>query len=418
MKIIFSLLIVILPAILKAQPIKYKRSSLYTLMVTDGNRKYENTIKSTFLKTPIPDKFNNHNTSSIRLIKSIANDTLQDSIINAFLTTNEIAKKAVAKWFNRDKKGCFNMDLVANRGFYNASEIDVAIAKKSKRGTALIADAGESLIANTFVLVSDFRFISKEELAKTINQRVSQTQEIIAKAERLKGYMPNVGPMAKTNKVTGKMPSSSTVIATGSVLKGGAETLGKGYVVITTSYLYQLNWNDSIANLFYKNYWMNERTYDEKRKAAFDKTDLFSLKYLGSEKAWADLQSTKYTTKSEEDLVTIATVKSLDAVIAKLQKKHPQFRTVSPIHTIDPLTAKIGKKEGLEAGDKYNVLEQVVDENGITSYKNVGLIRVDKSQIWDNRYMATTDSTQKVDRTLFKKMRGRNFYTGMLIKQK
>lgn len=417
MRIILTALAIIVPLILKAQAVKYKRSSLYTLIVTDADRKYESTIKKTFLNTPIPDKFNDHNIS-IRLVHSSANDTLQDSVINSFLKSNNIAKNIVAKWFNRDEKGCFDMQLVAQRGFYNASQIDVSIAKKSKRGIALISDAGESLIANTFILISDFRFISKEELAKIIDSTISTTQEIIQKTERVKRLLPNVGPMSKINKTTDKLPGSSTANTTGTVLKAGTKFLGKGYVVITTSYLYQLDWNDSIANLFYKNYWMNEHTYDEKRKKDFEKTDLFRLKYLGSEKAWADLQSTIYTSKSEEELVTIATVKSLDAVIAKLQKKHPRFRTVSPIHTIDPLTAKIGKKEGLEPGDKYNVFEQVVDENGITSYKSVGLIKVDKSQVWDNRYMATIDSTQIIDRTLFKKVRGKKFHTGMLIKQK
>ena len=47
----------------------------------------------------------------------------------------------------------------------------------------------------------------------------------------------------------------------------------------------------------------------------------------------------------------------------------------------------------------------------------MGVIRVDRNQIWDNRYMATGDSIKPVDRTLFKGP-NKDYYPGMLIRQK
>ena len=44
-----------------------------------------------------------------------------------------------------------------------------------------------------------------------------------------------------------------------------------GYVVESTSYLYKLNWNDSIEAVFYQNYWIDESNFDQKKKA-FDTT--------------------------------------------------------------------------------------------------------------------------------------------------
>ena len=72
------------------------------------------------------------------------------------------------------------------------------------------------------------------------------------------------------------------------------------------------------------------------------------------------------------------------------------------------------------------VLEQEIDaETGRTKYVRKGTIKVDGSQIWDNRYMAgeelPADSTGNViakptiDRTLFKG--GSNYYPGLLIRQ-
>ena len=84
-------------------------------------------------------------------------------------------------------------------------------------------------------------------------------------------------------------------------------------------------------------------------------TDIFKLTFIGKDDAWADWPSSIYTTKSEDELVGKATIQALDAVIAKLQRKHEEFRTKSPLY-IDPLAAKIGLKEGLEANDTYEAV--------------------------------------------------------------
>jgi hypothetical protein len=83
-----------------------------------------------------------------------------------------LAKAMVAKWFNRDKNGCFNMQLIGERGKYDATEMDLAVAQSSKRGVALLADAGEELIKNTFLIVNDFDYVNKEDLATGINAAI------------------------------------------------------------------------------------------------------------------------------------------------------------------------------------------------------------------------------------------------------
>ena len=72
--------------------------------------------------------------------------------------------------------------------------------------------------------------------------------------------------------------------------------------------------------------------------------------------------------------------------------------------------------------DKYEVLEQILDKKGRTVYKRKGVIKVDKKNIWDNRFMAAEEQEAKKDKdkpqpdyTIFKG--GKNFYKGMLIRQ-
>jgi hypothetical protein len=283
------------------------------------------------------------------------------------------------------------MNLIIERGQYDASVMDVNVAKNTARGVALLGDAGEELINNTFIVVTDFKYTDKEDVAKT-------AKKIIGLAK----FIPGAGAAVSISTTTA---NAALTVA------------GKGYFIKATSYLYRLRWNDSIATVFYNNYWMDDKSYDEIKKKAFDNANFFTLEYIGSETANEQTQSSVFTSKSNEELIMRATTKSVDKVISKLQRNHDQFKTKTPLFSTDPLTAKIGLKEGLEAGDRYEVLEQNVDENGKTYYKRVSVITVDKKQIWDNRYMAHEENPNAtLDRTYFVGS-GKALYPGMLIRQ-
>jgi hypothetical protein len=341
--------------------IKYRRSSLYTLMINNTSRERASVIKDAFEKSPLPEKFNDHNLSVASIdVTSNSNATNLVNNLNSYFQTNKIAKELVAKWFNRNEKGCFNMDLIKQRGEYNATNIDLNLAKSSARGLALLADAGEELISNTYVVINDFRFTNKEEVAN--------------KTKAGLGLLSAVSSLAG-----GPDLSAATTIAS-----VGATVAGKGYTVRTNSYLFQLVWNAEVAATFYQDYWMDENSYNESKKQAFDESNLFTLKYIGTESGLADLQSTIFTNKSEDELIYKATSKAVDNGIAKLQRKFEEFRVKVPLYSANPLSAKIGKKEGLEAGDRFEVLEQVQDAEGKLSYVRKGVITVDSRNIWDN----------------------------------
>src|SRR5690606_41484135 len=101
------------------------------------------------------------------------------------------------------------------------------------------------------------------------------------------------------------------------------------------------------AATFYNEYWADDNTITPEKKQTFDNSTIFKLKYIGSDNSWADVQSSIFTNKTEAQLVERATTKAIDAVIAKLQKNHDEFKTKTPLFTEEPITAKIGLKEGL-----------------------------------------------------------------------
>lgn len=429
----------------------YMRSSLYTIILDDhglmDNHK-ATIIKDVFFNTPLPEKFNDHNLmpqyrtfnpamyevtdaeleevtgktkkgkskggfgkSLGKFAKNVANDATAGIVDTTdtrklpvkfmkFFIENHIPNRMIAKWYNQsdynpETNSCFDMELIKERGLYNATEFDKSIAEKSTRGLAMLADAGENLIKNTFVVGMRFNYISKEELA----QQLSETSTV----------------------VTGLIGGKAAAI-TDAAVQVGSTVAGKGYVIKATAFLYQLDWNEEVANTFYNTYY-NMPTEDE-----FFNSDLFKLKYVGSETSWADIQSTVFSKMSEDDLLKRATVRAIDNVIAKLQKEHEAFRTKTPLLTTDPeITAQIGLKEGLEEGDKYEVLEKIQDpETNIVTYKRVTTIKVDKKRIWDNRYAADIEQAenaannvgeiQTINATYFTGS-NKDIYPGMLIRQ-
>lgn len=370
---------------------KYRRSSLYSVMIDKPDLPYASEIKKNFENSPIPDKFNNHNlTKRIYDLGDLPTDGSDSPALSA------IARDIVAKWFNRSNKGGFNMNLIKERGFYDASALDVVKAKASKRGLDMLADAGEELIGKTFVLINEFKYTDKAEVA-----------------EKASGWLSAIGTIADY----AGMSDVSTVTTLTST---GAAVAGKGYIVKSDARLYQLVWDEETAAIFYNEYWADDKTITPAKKKAFDQSTIFKLKYIGTDTSWSDIQSTVFTSKTDEQLIERATVKAVDRVIVKLQKNHDQFKTKTPLLTVKPLTAKIGLKEGVSKKSSFDVLEQVEDENGKTQYVKVGVVKVDKKHpIWDNTYGAEEDNMNStVDRTYFKKVSGKEFFPGMLLVQK
>lgn len=368
----------------------FKRSSLLILMVETPKKEQLATIKNTFATYTVPSKFNDHNLD-ISFIPLHAESKDHSKSILKKLEEAQLAKKMVAKWFNRKEDGSFDLDLVKKRGLYSASAFDIAIAKNTLRGNAMLEDAGEELIHNTFVIVNDYKYTNKEE--------------VMGKSKEL---LRDIGSIIGRRKAR-SVENSATM--------GVADALAKGYVIKATSYLYRLVWSEGTSSTFFGDMWVTSGNIDQETVSAFDQSDDFRLEYIGQQDAWADVQSTKYTLKSDAELIDRATIKATDAAIAKLERKFEVFRTKTPLISVDPIAAKIGSKEGLEKGDKFEVLEQVLLEDGTIEYEKVSEITVDSDQIWDNSYMPEEEPETDVPYTVFKG-NSKKLYPGMLIRFK
>jgi hypothetical protein len=274
------------------------------------------------------------------------------------------------------------------------------LALQTTRGLATLSDAGEELLKHTFVLVNDVTYITAEQEAAVAKATMSVIGGLFdAFAGGSAGRdMANLG---------GAIADSFT-----------------GFKVKTHSYLYQLEWNDSIAAIFYQMHYT--ATPDPAKMQAFldDKTT-YRLKYVEHEYEF-DKKSVLKGQYSRTELVRTICARSMDKNIVALAKKYEDFKVKTPVYQvlysdkghIEGYAAKIGMKEGITEASKFQVIQRVTDPNtNTTTYKYIATVKPVKGAIWDNRYNAVVEQADgaTLPYTTFKKVSGGDIQPGMLL---
>lgn len=179
----------------------------------------------------------------------------------------------------------------------------------------------------------------------------------------------------------------------------------KKFDVEITSYIFQLDWDNDDLNHFYAQY------YEGMPHFVNDVED-YGFKFRAKVK-------TKYGEGDknilQSDLIEQVVARCLDINLVKLQRALPDFKIKSVVTSAEPFQSAIGMKEGVEEGCLFEVLEMNADENGIVTYKRVGIVKPIADKIWDNRYVVGGEVVKGV--TTFEVVRGGNFYPGMLIRE-
>lgn len=375
--------------------IKYNRSSIYSILLNHTEQKYGKEIKEQFLNIPVPDQYNNHDLN-VKVINVSGKGEFLDSI-NNFIDNNHIASRMVGKWFDRNIiTGECSLNLIQDRGIYNASALDHELAANSARGKAMLQDAGEQLIGQSFLLVNEIKYVDK-----------GKTSAAVGTGLKLLGV------------VAGTFLGSSAGDLIGSA--GDLVSTLKGFKVKITTHLYQLMWDDDMAGLFYSEYYTD--TPDEAKRLAFEKNrNNFKLKYIGNVESSGSNTSFMGINESTPLLmVRKACQRALDENVVDLQKKYDQFKVKSPVVEVNDdknIMCQIGLKEGITPDSKYEVLE-AQEKDGRTVYKKVGVVKPVKNKIWDNRYMAMEENAFGADfgATAFEKVSGGDIMPGHLLMQ-
>lgn len=374
--------------------LRFDRPSLCLMMIAHPEQAFGNELEVVFKEMDMPERFNDHSLG-VRVVK-LPNDNpknMPDNILR-FAKHAQIAKKMVSKWFNRDKKtGCCDTYLLQERGMYNATEYDLALAKQTTRGKALLADAGEKLINHTFLVMCEYtyerKYSSRENTTTYSSPKEQKTRTVdMTNEQAIEDYNAYINQ--RDNQL-------------------------ERFELSCTSYLFKLNWNDSIANIFYLNYYINQ--FDaEKSQAFLQDNSTFTLSYVGccTNKEIGNNTSGKL---SNQQLIKQVCIRLRDMNLIALQHAHPEFRIKAPVATIDPLQVYIGLKEDVRPNSRYEVLIPELTKNGTYKYDRVGIIQPISNKICDNRYSVVDENKSAIEATTFKQISGNTIYPGMLVRE-
>jgi hypothetical protein len=384
-------------------------------------------IYKAFDSLPIPDKYDDHTITGARVIDNkdisgvqrhqngyykatyghaLTAAEIQKNALHTERLLNDagIAKKMVAKWFGFSgetvEDATFNTELIQSRGQYNANDIDIALALQTTRGLVALSDAGEELLHNTFVLVNDITYVTAEQEAAAAKLALGVIGGIF---DGLTGGSAG-RDMAKT---AGQIADSFT-----------------GFNVKTHSYLYQLDWNDSVAAVFYQFHY-TDKPDPAKVQAFLNDNSTYRLKYVAHEYEF-DKKSVLKGQYSRTELVRTICARSMDKNIVALAKQYEDFKVKTPVYSvltnergkIEGYAAKIGMKEGINENSKFQVVQRLQDPNtGKTTYKYIATVKPKKGLVWDNRYNAVLEKADgaTLPYTTFVKTAGGEILPGMLL---
>ena len=416
---------------------KYQRSSLHMVLLTteeptlEGAEDFSKQLDQSWQAYPFPDKYNKHLVSFTQayggapkgslmeilvkyrngfdgmgladakeLMSSLTNPQEYNnnlvSTVNDIISNEKLGNELIRKWFGIQADGSYDLKLINERASYNASQADLAEAMSTSRGVQAILDKGEDLIANTFVTFSKLAFYETEPVAAFT----------CTLAKYLAANLP--GPAQKIAFAAAEATYNATK---------------NGYAARTTTALYKLDWNEEVKNTFYGMFTPDNKIDMEKFNA-----HTFTMSLVGIDNANSTTVDAKgglgsmvgaNIEKPSEQLIQQTIIRNIDKLFAQLQKSYEVFAPVSQIISVNPLKADMGMKEGLEGGEAFDLLEPVLNpKTNEYEWKSVGVVKVSKKDIWDNRYSLTegaAEQSEEVKGTVLSD--NKKAAVGMVVKQ-
>ncbi|KAB2871476.1 MAG: hypothetical protein F9K37_03210 [Bacteroidales bacterium] len=351
----------------KKIPSTYDRSAVTLFYVQFSNEAHASEIQSKIDKISFSDKYYNNNLNQITLPNAFTRKSheLIESL-SKYMNDQQVGRQVISKWYARQDDGTMNMDLIFDRGMFNATDAAYIKAQSTKLGNAVLQDYGNRLIGRSYILVLDYQSI------QTMKE---------AKMSGMKGW-------------------KSTV----------------------TGYLFKVKYNEETQNAVYDAWIYPEdspaiKAEKNKKYEQIQVPVEFVTKttvYVTASQPAEDTQLGRLMKqKSEDELLSEMVQKGYDESLYFLEKNHEDFMVKTTIYQVRPIRAKIGKKEGLKCDNRYFAYEYVYDEKTNTTKPRFrGVIRA-TSSIVDNRQVAKGD----MPTSKFYQTSGRRLRTGYLLRQ-
>ncbi len=358
----------------------YNRNSLTIIPLTHGDRYDQISVSYLESANPGGDKFDatRIGISSLRISESrfeIDDEELETPTKQAtnhatnvsgkvadLLYDAHVSRILMGTWFNRGQNGLMDLHLINKRAEYNATDQTFNVANSQALGKYLLQSGGVELIKHSYILVVDH---SVPVIERKYNDR------------------GNVSDIKVCTYAMGN--------------------------------LYKLDIEDSDFQKVY-DCWIypdDSPEVKESKMKAWDRLNftLWNIKNVGT--LCLETQESSFGNSPDENaLIESSITRCTSGLIDELEKSVSDWQVKSGIYKTNPVSAKIGKKEGLSNMDRYEVLEFMTDGYGHNYSRRRGWIRATK--VVDNRKSTSGNSGLSE----FYQIAGGNIEPGMQIHQK
>ena len=321
----------------------------------------------------------------------------QKQQINKFV--KQSSRDIIGTWFSRDSLGNMSSDLWNERVNHAKTDDHVNLAKNSaiNRTTLL----GEDLIKKTYVII---HLVDKIYTYKEFYDNKDRENQILEKYQNKK-----IEPILR---------------------------IKDGYKSDYKSYLYKLDFNDSLLIDFYDRYWLDEyiKTGREEKIADWENAT-FPINYLSNHNFKQDnsqlsrdhyLKMMKtnpamlvmYNKKIKsippvENLIPRIGAVNLTSKVLNINIKNIEdFKLKVPVFSAYPILAKIGAKEGVKKNKRWAIYEIKIDKSGHQKKHKSGYARI--KEVGLNDTIATGNSATSI----FRQHGGKRTFSGMLLEPK
>ncbi|MFI3286066.1 MAG: hypothetical protein R3Y08_05360 [Rikenellaceae bacterium] len=327
---------------------QYDRPS-YSLIIVNSEG-HSSDIKK-WLKTYTPDNkfdYNYIKTQTIHHRYSNENkyfSELRNTIEKTF-SKEKVGQQIISYIFNRQADGEMNDLIVKQRGLYSASNDQENNATATAIGHSLLEDYGYTLLEKSYIVVIEFFDYKSED-----------------------GTMS-----AKARCLLYRMKLSDELL--------NDVIFGQTWV----------DADDSTESRKAKNQIFNDVEFEFELCGYFHETGYDSAMMEDNKDYMQDIYNQLYKD-----------------TLYKLGEHVEEFMVQTPLIATEPLQAKIGKKESLKNGDRYDTYEHVKDKDGNLKVVRRGILR------------ATTIPDNRVDNNLsseFIQVAGRQQNAGYILKQR
>ncbi|MGL5912942.1 MAG: hypothetical protein ACRCZB_02165 [Bacteroidales bacterium] len=374
---IFFALMILFPMLTYAQSAAYERPTVNFLVVKHGDELDASSEK--FIRSIRPEeKFysNKLGEHSINLssIKRFGKTPTPWQFMLKELNIVEIARKEVSAWYNVRTDTFLNMSTIHARSELNATDENYHIAVSTKRGLDDLKNAGSKLISKTFIILLDFTNVS---------------------------YSSSIRDNSHT------------------------------WSTIVNAYIFQLKYDDEIETSIY-DCWIYKEDSPEvvtKKKQRFANLP-FTMNYIkqvsirsavvaqigrggmgntGFESFLGAIQRPL----SRAELLDEMYRRGYVSVLNNLEKQIEDFNVSAGVTNVNPIRAKIGRKEGLRTDQQYYVNEYRAKSDGKIYARRKAVVR-GGAKIADNRGVTKGESPESE----FYQIAGGGIEAGMTLRQK